>query len=295
MIEICEPFNNIDILTEEIYQYTTFENVIKVENQLNKWIIEVDKNIKSSNISYYLIIDTLYHDAFFHWVAECAIYLPFFIRLKNKYPTLKLYLKEFKNFKKLFCDYFDIKQHDIVYNLDNSNVCIFPMPISALNIVELNENWKLHVDYFIWKLTSKYIDNQKNIQSIFLPRQSKENYKNNDRRYNTIDISNNIEKSNNSVILNTDDIIDLNEQIKLVNSSSNVILTAGSAYFVNGLFCKNSHIILLDDSFNMPQINGYMKLKHIHNTICENNKVFFIPKHNGNVFYYNDITNYLQL
>ena len=295
MIEICEPFQNINILTEEIYQYTEFKNVIKVENHWNKWIIEVNNTTNSSNISYYLIIDTLYHEAFFHWVAECAIYLPFFKILKNKYPTLKLYLKGFRNFKQIFCDYFDIKQHDIVYNLDNSNVCIFPMPISSLNIVELNENWKIHVDYFIQKLTSKYIDNQKIIQSIFLPRQTKENYICNDRKYNTIDISNNIEKSNNSVILNTDNIVDLNEQIKMVNSSSNVILTAGSAYFMNGLFCKNSHIIVLDDWFHMPQINGFMKLKYIHDKICENNKVFFIPNQNGNVYHYNDIQNYLQL
>jgi hypothetical protein len=240
MIEICEPFQNINILTEEIYQYTEFKNVTKVENQWNKWIIEVDKNINiSSNVSYYLVIDTIAHVAFFHWVAECAIYLPFFNILKNKYPTIKLYLKEFKNYKKLFCDYFDIEQHDIVYNLDHSNVCIFPMPISALNIVQLDENWKIQFDYLIKRLNSNSIDNQKNIKSIFLPRQSKENYKNCDRTYDTIDISNNIEKSDNSVILNTDDIVDLNQQIKMVHSSSNVILMAGSAYFMNGLFCKN--------------------------------------------------------
>ena len=294
MIEICEPFQNIDILTEDVYQYTEFKNVINVENQYNKWIIEVDKNISNSNISYYLIIDTLLHNAFFHWIAECAIYLPFFNILKNKYPTLKLYLKEFKTYKKLFCDYFNITQNDIVYNLDNSNVCIFPMPISSLNIVKLDENWKIHVDYLIQKLNSTCIDNQKSIQSIFLPRQTKENYKNNDRTYNTIDISNHIENSKNSVILNTDSIVDLTQQINMVNSSSNVILTAGSAYFMNGLFCKNSHIIVLDDSM-IWQIDTFMKLKYIHNKICETNKVFFIKSKGNNVFYYNNIKKYLQL
>lgn len=294
MIEICEPFENIDILTEEIYQYTILKNVTKVENQFNKWIIEVDNTTNSSNISYYLIIDTSSHEAIFHWIAECAIYLPFFNILKNKYPTLKLYLKGFKNFKKLFCDYFDITQNDIVYDLDYSNVCIFPMPISSLNIVNLDENWKMHIDYFIQKLNSKCIDNEKSIQTIFLPRQNKENYKNNDRTYNTTDIFNNVENSKNSVILHTDNIVDLTQQMNLVNSSSNVILTAGSPYFMNGLFCKNAHIIVLDD-FVIWQMNTYMKLKYIHNKICETNKVFFIPNHNGSVFYYNDIKNYLQM
>ena len=294
MIEICEPFQNIDILTEDVYQYTEFKNVIKVENQFNKWIIEVDNTNNSSNISYYLIIDTKLHDAFFHWVAESAIYLLFFNILKNKYPTLKLYLKEFKTYKKLFCDYFNINQNDIVYNLDYSNVCIFPMPISCLNIAKRDENWKIQFNYFIEKLNSTCIDNQKYIQSIFLPRQTKENYKNNDRTYNTIDISNHIENSENSVILNTDNIVDLTQQINMINSSSNVILTAGSAYFMNGLFCKNSHIIVLDDSL-IWQIDTFMKLKYIHNKICETNKVFFIKSKGNNVFYYNNIKKYLQL
>ena len=109
-----------------------------------------------------------------------------------------------------------------------------------------------------------------------------------------MDIFNNIENSKNCVILNTDNIVDLTQQINMVNSSSNVILTAGSAYFVNGLFCKNSHIIVLDDSY-IWQIDTFMKLKYIHDKICENNKVFFIKSNDNNVFYYNKIQQYLQL
>jgi len=292
MIEICEPFDNIDILTESIYQYTEIQNVITLETPYNKWTVEVDSNIKNIDNSYYLIIDTLYHDSFFHLVAECAIYLPLFIILKRKYPSLKLYLKEFKSYKKLFCDFFDITQTDIVYNLVPSNVCIFPMPISSLNINTIGDHWKLQIDYLIHELTLKCADNPKNIQNLLLPRQNKENFKNNDRTYDTTDIHNNIQNST-CITLNTDEIVDLNDQIKTVNSSVNVILTGGSPYFTNGLFCKNSHIIVLD-AFVVSQINMFVKLKYIHDKICEHNQVFFIKRKKGNIFYYNDIKRYLH-
>jgi hypothetical protein len=292
MIEICEPFNNIDILTESIYQYTEIQNVITLESSHNKWIVEMDNNNRNIDKSHYLIIDTLSHEAFFHWVAECAIYLPLFTILKRKYPTLKLYLKAFKTYKKIFCDFFHINQSDIVYNLVPSNICIFPMPISSLNINTIDDRWKQQVDYLIHELTLKCADNPKNIQSILLPRQNKENFKNNDRTYNTTDIHNNIQNSN-GIILNTDEIVDLNDQINTVNSSVNVILTGGSPYFMNGLFCKNSHIIVLD-AFVVDQINMFIKLKYIHNKICMHNQVFFINRKKGNIFYYNDIKRYLR-
>lgn len=292
MIEICEPFDNIDILTESIYQYTEIQNVITLESSHNKWIVEVDSNIQNTDKSYYLIIDTLFHDAFFHWVAECAIYLPLFTILKRKYPTLKLHLKEFKCYKKLFCDFFDINQTDIVYNLVPSNVSIFPMPISSLNINSICEHWKQHFDYLIHELTLKYVDNPKNIQNLLLPRQNKENFKSNDRTYDTTDIHNNIQNSP-SITLNTDEIVDLNDQIKTVNSSVNVILTGGSPYFMNGLFCKDSHIIVLD-AFVLAQINMFVKLKYIHDKICQHNQVFFIKRKKGNIFYYKDIKCYLR-
>ena len=81
--------------------------------------------------NYYFIADTLYDEAFGHWVLETGIYLPLFITLKKTYPNLKLVLRSKRMFKKLFCDFFGIK--DVVYSLEPNNVCFFPSPISALN------------------------------------------------------------------------------------------------------------------------------------------------------------------
>ena len=103
-------------------------------------------------------------------------------------------------------------------------------------------------------------------------------------------VENNICKLN-GVILHTDTIDNLEEQINTVNSSINVILTGGSPYFVNGIFCNHSTIIVLDDFVIIYQINSYIKLRYIHYKILEKNKVFFI-KNVNNTFNYVDIENY---
>ena len=65
----------------------------------------------------------------------------------------------------------------------------------------------------------------------------------------------------------------------------------GAAYFINGLLCKNSKIIVLDD-FVLDQINKYIKLKYVHDKICKNNKVIFI-KNKNNKFMFNDIKEFI--
>jgi len=127
---------------------------------------------------------------------------------------------------------------------------------------------------------------------LFLPRQTKENYKPNDRSYNTIDISEHLVKDTDH-ILHTDTITEIKIQMDFLNLSKNVIVTSGSPYFVNGLFCKNSNIIALDH-FVIHQIENFIKLKYIHDQICKHNRVVFIPNKNNNTFYYNDIVNELM-
>lgn len=124
-----------------------------------------------------------------------------------------------------------------------------------------------------------------------MPRQRKENYKNNDRYYNTIDIENFIQK-NDGFLLHTDEITEIKYQITPLHRSRNVVLTGGSPYFVNGLFCQYTNLIVLDD-FILGQINEYIKLKFIHDKICEKNKVYMV-KNNNNIFCYDDIKAYLM-
>ena len=80
--------------------------------------------------------------------------------------------------------------------------------------------------------------------------------------------------------------------MELLLSSKNVILTAGSSYFINGLFCRNSTIIVLDD-FIIWQINKYHKLNYANEKIKKNNTVSIIPNVKQNTFYYKDIVSFL--
>jgi len=285
MIEIVEPFHPVTFLTEGIYTYCEIKNVRNIIPHFNRYSIECYPN--SEPVHTYLNIDTLYHDAFSHWVFESAIYLPLFLKLKKIYPGLKLYSRGYKMYKKLFYDFFDIRETDIVYQLEPSNLCIFPKPISSLNVNMIDETWKIQVDYFFKQLNVGHFE--KDISLLMMPRQKKENYKNNERYYNTIDIENLIQK--NGVLLHTDEIIDLKDQITPLHLSKNVILTGGSPYFVNGLFCQDTTLVVLDD-FMVHQMNEHIKLKFIHEKICEKNKVYMVQNKN-NTFFYDDIKAYL--
>ena len=154
-----------NIITEGIYQYVVINNVIKIDNTFNRWIVNVENNVNIENISYIFIIDTMFHDGFSHWVLECACYLPLFLLLKHKYPNFKLYLKEFKNYKKLFCDYFTIPQTDIIYSLPLNNVCVVPLPISSLNVNHLDAGWTAQIDVFIAQLMLSHMHNEKKIST----------------------------------------------------------------------------------------------------------------------------------
>lgn len=276
---------------EYIYEYVCLEHVINIESKFNQWIVDVEPH-NSVKIPI-LIIDTTSHAAFCHWVFESAIYLPFFLILKKKYPKLKLHLTEYKTYKTLFCDYFQIQSSDIIYELEPNNICIFPLPVSSLNINRLDRRWKNHFDYFIAQLSSLLgdMDGEKTISTIFLPRQTKENYKANDRTYNTVDISEHL-MGETDYILHTDTITELKTQMELVNSSKNMIVTGGSPYLVNGLFSRNSSIIVLDNLIQY-QMREFSKMKYVHDEICKHNHVVFIPNRNNNTFYYNDIVNEL--
>ena len=289
------------VITEDIYSYIKLQNVVKIDTDFNKWILEINNtstNINTCTESYpILVINTTYHDAFVHWVFESGIYLPFYLLLKKKYPNLKLYSREFKKYKKLFYDFFQISSEDIIYDISSSSECFFPLPISSLNIEELNETWKIQFDRFIVHLTSDDVKNnnlspEKSISTIFLPRQKKENYKGNERFYQTMDICNHLQ-GNTDLILNTDIIVNLKTQMELVSSSKNVVLTAGSAYFINGLFCRNSNIIVLDN-FIIGQF-AFLKLNYAHEIIKRNNKMISIlPNNNNRTFYYKDIESLLE-
>ena len=281
----------------DIYSYIAMDNVksYKHENMNSYLVNTISTNLNSSK-SYYLILDTLFSMALFHWFAECAIFLPLFKLLKFNYPNLKIVFKTFRNYHKLFCDYFDINFEDICYSIDNyNNICFFPKPITALNDNSICDEYIKYVMTFIEKLNDIDIP-QKNNNILIMPRQNIDNSKTKSgfRINNCNDIINNLHSA---IVLNTDNITELKEQINLIKLSKTIILTDGSPYLLNGLIAKDSKIIVLGDIV-ISQTNNFIKMNFFNELIKKHNDVIFIPYIHGtfdnSFFLYDDINGYIN-
>ena len=126
-----------DIDTVDIYRYKIVKNVISYTYE-DKWIINATNTKDNTNETYYLIIDTKFNDAFAHWVYESGLYLLLYNKLKKIYPNIKLHLGYNRKYKKIFCEYFNIFDSDIVYDFLPNNTCIFPIPITGLNNITIS-------------------------------------------------------------------------------------------------------------------------------------------------------------
>lgn len=229
-------------------------------------------------VSYYFAIDLLYNEAFGHWVYESAIYLPLFNALKSSYPNIKLLLKTHKTFKLLFTDFLGIPVSDVIYDTDinPANICIFPSPISALNDKSITGTYKNLVDKFATLFANfTHIRINKNNDYVVLPRQKKENYNANDRVYD-FSVIYNVLKYNKKTfnVVNTDNITHLTEQINLLRMSNNVILTDGSPFLVNIMFCRDQKVFVID-RITQKQSSEYIKINFIINHICTQNNICF--------------------
>uniref|UniRef100_A0A6C0CZC0 Uncharacterized protein n=1 Tax=viral metagenome TaxID=1070528 RepID=A0A6C0CZC0_9ZZZZ len=291
--------HNIVKETYDIYTFFYINNVISYSfdestyDTINIHITE-SRDLDNTN-KLYFILEYNYpsRDAFAHWVYESAIYLELFIILKKRYNNLKLLLQTRHNFKKLFCNFFNISDDDIIYEIDtnNTNKCIFPSPISSLHLKNIDtiDIYREQINRFK-NYILKFMNNVKNIEYTIMPRQSKENYKGNDRNYSFTDIINLFQNITSKTyhILNTDYIENLHTQISIVSSSKNVILSDGSALLVNNLFTHNSNILIID-KFTQNQAANYPKMSLL---------LKYISEINGNtlIYFNNDveICNYLQ-
>jgi hypothetical protein len=258
--------NNL-ILEDNVESYS-------LEN-FSKWDIvykskhDVDLELRLGNdCRTYLIIENQCGcDAFAHWCFESAIYIPIFHKLKKFYPDLKLVLKSIKNFKKLFLEKLGLNEYDICLDssLNDWNMCFFVVPTS-LNEKSCTDYYKKCVDDFC-ELITKGFPEIHTRDIIMLPRQKLENFKPNDRVYDTEKLEQQLIEKN-KFILRTDTITSLDQQINTIRSAKTIILTDGSPFFVNGIFAKNSNIIIIGN-ITPWQISTFPKLQYIVKKITD--------------------------
>ena len=156
------------ITSREKYSYCTVENVCSYRHEN---FSSYTYNVKSNPINcaaeknYYLILDTAFSDALFHWIAECVIFFPLFIELKQEFPSLQIICKRKQDYHEIIGKYFGIDSFDIIYEIQNqdNNICFFPEAITALNNTTITEKYKQYstimVKYFNKvNITEKDID-----------------------------------------------------------------------------------------------------------------------------------------
>lgn len=252
-----------------------------------------EKNISNQIKDYYFIFDNPGSDAFAHWVYESFIFVPYLQKITNKYPEVKIVLKNTKKYTYNLFKFFKI-QNEILNSIENeNNICFFPP------IFSLNDN-NLDLDNFnqLIKVFSNYImQNIKPLTSnniLLLPRNSKENFAPNDRIIHGIDdIEKNIIELGGSS-LDTFLINNIDLQFTIINSFNILILDYGSSFLVNCIFVKNKKIVLLDNYHLFDfQINNFKSMKSLFDIINKNNKVFIIKPRMNNRILFEDIKNLL--
>jgi hypothetical protein len=301
MIKLDDSSETNDLIHKEevdIYKVYSIKNVKSyTHSDLTVWSVETTPISDPGVQNMYFAFDTIYENAFGHWVFECAIYLPLYKLLRARIPNLKLYLKSAKTYKTLFCKYFDIHKDDVVYEFDvaHQSVCYFPSPISALNVPCLHTDYVKHLDLFwdnfrLFNARNHHevdlnvcghtgIDAVESHVVTVLPRQKKENYNSNDREVPFNKIIEYVTTIPDHVLLHTDAVEDLQHQIEVLRKSKIIVLTDGAAFHVNGMFCYNKNIIVSGPLFSKTQGCTFHKSGYIIEKIIRQNKsVLFISE-----------------
>jgi hypothetical protein len=270
------------ITSQDNYSYYKVENVHSYKHENFSSYTYNKSNAANSSVvkNYYLILDTAFSDAFFHWIAECVIFFPLFIELKKDFPTLQIICKTKQEYHAIIGKYFGIESNDIIYEIQNknNNICFFPEPITSLNNRIITDKY-IQYSRTMVKYFNKVNISEKDIDILLLPRQTQNNKNESGKR--VCDCSDIINKIPNITIFNTDEIRDLIEQIQIVKRAKTVIVTDGSSYLFNGLFSENATIIVLGNIV-CSQIDYYGKMQHYESIIKSNNKVIYIPYLHGN-------------
>jgi hypothetical protein len=210
-----------------------------------------------------IVIDSPHDESFGHWVFESAVFLPD-AKLKGK----KIMLTSKKTYKWLFCSYFGFNDDEIVYGQQRHGLTLMDNPVPP--------EYPAMLRRFCTQFSSSTIPD---VDFIIMPRQTKENYKPNDRPCPLTPFLDVFKNSTRTYrIVNTDDITGLQQQIDLVNSGRTIIVTDGSPTTVNGILASGKTIYVVRDGHLENQIPRFPMLQLIQYEIMKRNTLRFIDR-----------------
>ena len=152
-ITINDSSNNI-FPVEKIDEVNIYnlKNVTSYKYHNKGYDIVSNNNIVNSEYQYFIFEMSAHQsqEAFGHWIAEGAILLPIFKKIKSIYPNTKLHLGTYKQFKTLFLNHFNINENDISYILEPNNECFVAEPFTFFdNKPDCSLNFSLHFRYVV--------------------------------------------------------------------------------------------------------------------------------------------------
>jgi hypothetical protein len=260
------------------YKFDVQNGVTKISIQHRDhygWDIEYTDIDDSEVENYYYYIDGIYDEAFSHWTYESGIYLHVFNKLKEKYPAIKVLSFRNKGFKTIQYEAYGISPVNTIESIKNK--VIFIKNCSQADHTEC-KLYLTHVRRWYNYLMSLRPVVEKDIDILYLPRSSTENYREiSEIKYIQNSLINIFNEYNGAIIYYTDKTRNIADQIELIGRAKILVVNEGGNVLVNGYFAKNSHIIVIGG--NGPN-NGY----HFQNPRPA--LIYYDSIKNGNSYYH---------
>ncbi len=275
--------------------HANIKDVFTDINTGNKSYTFYEDPIDENNLQILFLFETPFHEAFGHWVFECAVFLPFVQNFTN-YTNFSILVNKNseRKYKKSFFKLFNINDKNIQYidnaDINTTNISYKNIPKNNIAIVcrnfilnqvpnslnnDLIETYKFLIDNFR-KIILSDIDCEKKIENLVLPRSNLENYLPNDRQINYNSLYT-LLKNKEYIMYDTQKTDNFIEQVLLIQKSKNIYIYWGSTYLVNGFFSKNSNIYMAMNNNNYNSYDIIQPLfKVLKNRIEENNAIFLV-------------------
>jgi hypothetical protein len=262
-----------DFFTIENNKFFVLKNVKKYlpsKRTYSSVEIEYFNTERSSSPKHiYFLIDSPSHMAVGHWFFESAIFVPYLKEIQERFPTIIIHLLEKKNYKLLLLNYFGYSTNISYDSLEEDNICIIPSPVQSVHLSEYYELFKNNVEKLYTFCNFPILE--KDCDILIMPRQTKENFKGNDRNYDA-QFKRLHEKMPDSKALHTDSIENFIDQVIQVRKSKKIYLSDGSAFLLNGFIAFQSEIYVVD-RITITQAQRFKRYRFLLECIQRTNKV----------------------
>lgn len=205
-------------------------------------------------------LETVYDEAFAHWVLESVIYLPAYLELRTQVPGLKLLVKRMKGYKRQLFHVFGITDDDLAIVGKQVYRRVYLPSIYSLNDQQLDlASYRGLVDRLYQEFhrrsgtgldpPEQWFGNSLDYHGqtlLYMPRNRTGNYPGNDRRLLDQDaIVEHVHRLG-GYVLYTDQLTDFRDQVAVVRRAKCLVLNYGSSLWVNGLMVRDARILVLN-------------------------------------------------